>query len=145
MKVVDLNVLVYATDTASKHHGTAAPWFDGVMETTETVGLPTAVTVGFVRLLTNPRVMRRPLDSGAALAIVAAWLERANVAVPQPTARHYAVMGDLLAATGTGGNLVSDAHLAALAIEHGAELWSYDTDFLRFPGLVSYRPEALSS
>lgn len=144
MKIVDLNVLVYATDTASKHHASAAAWFDASMAAGGTIGLPTAVTVGFVRLVTNPRIMRRPLDAGAALAIVTTWLGRANVTVPQPTDRHYAVIGDLLGATGTGGNLVSDAHLAALAIEYGAELWSYDADFSRFPGLVSHRPRPVA-
>ena len=134
MKVVDLNVLVYASDTATRHHDSAKRWFDDVMRSTETVALPTAVTVGFVRLTTNPRVM-------TAIDIVRGWLGRRNVTVPQPTARHYDVLQELIEATGVGGNLVSDAHLAALAIEHGAELCTFDNDFSRFPGLSTVRPD----
>lgn len=140
MKLVDLNVLVYATDEATRHHAVARGWLDTAMTGTETIGLPTAVTVGFVRLTTNPRVMRAPLTPERAVDIVRTWLGRSNVTVPQPTTRHYDVVEELLRAVGVGGNLVSDAHLAALAIEHGAELCTFDTDFVRFPGLVSVRP-----
>lgn len=140
MKLVDLNVLIYATDTAAKHHERSSEWLDTAMRGTETVGLPTAVTVGFIRLTTNPRVMREPLDPSIAVDFVRHWLARPNVTVPQPTARHYDVMRELLVATGTGGNLVTDAHLAALAIEHGAELCTFDADFTRFPGLVTVTP-----
>lgn len=140
MKIVDLNVLIYATDTESKHHDSARSWFDTAMSSSSTIGLPTAVTVGFVRLATNPRVMLRPLNPNRAIDIVESWISRSSVSVPQPTARHYTVLRELLDATGVGGNLVSDAHLAALAIEHGAELCTYDSDFARFPGVVSFRP-----
>lgn len=139
MKLVDLNVLIYATDARSKHHSSAKPWLDDAMSGTGTVALPTAVTVGYVRLTTNPAVMVEPLGITRAVEIVQSWIMRANVAVPQPTARHYELLEELVAATGTGGNLVSDAHLAALAIEHGAELVSYDSDYSRFPGLVWHR------
>lgn len=145
MRIVDLNVLVYATDTATPHHASAKAWLDAAMAGPSTVGLPTAVTVGFVRLVTNPRVLRRPLAVSRAVEIVGTWLRRANVSVPQPTARHYPVLADLVSATGVGGNQVSDAHLGALAIEHGAELWSYDTGFSRFPGVIWYRPEDLQA
>lgn len=141
MKVVDLNVLIYATDSGTKHHAAANAWLDQAMNATETVGLPTAVTVGFVRITTNPRIMRQPLQPGAAVDIVRSWLARTNVTVPQPTPRHYDLLQELLEATGVGGNLVGDAHLAALAIEHGAQLCSFDTDFRRFPGLVLIEPE----
>ncbi len=141
MRLVDLNVLIYATDTNSKHHESARAWLDSAMSSSSTVGLPTAVTVGFVRLVTNPRVMLRPLNPSRAVDIVETWLGRSCVTVPQPTARHYAVLRELLDATGVGGNLVSDAHLATLAIEHGAELCTYDSDFSRFPGVVSFRPD----
>jgi len=140
VKIVDLNVLIYAADTATKHHVGARAWLDRAMAGTETIGLPTAVTVGFVRLTTNPRVMRSPLPAGRAVEIVRTWLRRSNVTVPQPTARHYDLIEELIEATGVGGNLVSDAHLAALAIEHRAELCTFDADFSRFPGLVTVRP-----
>ena len=140
MKIVDLNVLIYATDTESKHHDSARSWLDTAMASSSTIGLPTSVTVGFVRLVTNPRVMVRPLKPNRAIDIVESWINRSSVSVPQPTTRHYTVFRELLDATGVGGNLVSDAHLGALAIEHGAELCTYDSDFTRFPGVVSFRP-----
>lgn len=140
MKLVDLNVLVYATDTATRHHRAARQWLDAAMGGTKTIALPVAVTVGYVRLTTNPRIMRSPLTPRAAIDVVRTWLGRSNVTVPVPTERHYDVLQELLESTGVGGNLVSDAHLAALAIEHGAELCTFDTDFSRFPGLVTVRP-----
>jgi len=142
VKLVDINVLMYATDDQSPHHGEAKPWLDAVMADTETVGLPTAVSIGYIRLTTNPRVMNKPRSPREATDIVRQWLDRPNVTVPHPTARHLDLLTELLEATGVGGNLVSDAHLAALAIEHGAELVSFDTDFSRFPGLVWRSPAA---
>jgi predicted nucleic acid-binding protein len=79
--------------------------------------------------------MVEPLDTATSIGVVTGWLSRPNVVVPGPTRRHFDILGELLAALGTAGNLVSDAHLAALAVEHGAELCSYDHDFARFPGL----------
>lgn len=137
MKLVDLNVLVYAIDSTARHHPTAAGWLDHALAGSETIGVPTAVTVGFVRLTTNPRIMASPLTPETAVQIVRTWLTRPNVTAPHPTARHYDLIAELLDATGVGGNLVSDAHLAALAIEHGAELVTFDSDFARFPGLVT--------
>jgi hypothetical protein len=93
------------------------------------------VLLGVVRLTTNGRVVRSPLTSETALDYVDRWLEHPLTTVVDPTSRHARVLRDLLAGTGSGGNLVADAHLAALAIEHGAELCSADRDFGRFPGL----------
>jgi len=135
VKLLDVNVLVYATDVETAHHEQASAWLTDLLSTSETVGIPTAVAIGFVRITTNPRVMRSPLDGVAAVAIVEDLLARPTVTSPAPTRRHYTVLSELLARTGTLGNVVSDAHLAALAIEHGAALCSYDRDFQRFPGL----------
>ena len=140
MKILDLNVLVYTTDAESAHHASAKPWLDGLLATTETVGIPTAVAVGYVRLTTSPRVMVEPLDAAAAISIVTGWLRRPTVTTPAPTRRHFEILGELLAPVGTAGNLVSDAHLGALAIEHGAELCSYDHDVGRFGGVVWVNP-----
>ena len=140
MKVVDVNVLLYAADERTDFHAEAKAWLDAAMTGTETIGLPTAVTVGFVRIATNPRVMNVARSPREATDIVRIWLDRPNVTVPQPTARHLDLLTELLEATGVGGNLVPDAHLAALAIEHGAEMVSYDNDFSRFPGLVWRSP-----
>lgn len=140
MKILDLNVLLYATDTTAARHPVARPWLDRVLSSAETVGLPTAVTVGYVRITTNPRVMASPLDVRTATDVVKGWLARPNVTVPVPTARHYDVMAELLAPLGAGGNLVADAHLAALAREHGAELCSFDRDLGRFAGVRWVEP-----
>lgn len=144
MRIVDLNVLVYATDEASARHVSAKRWLDSAMQSTRTLGLPTAVTVGFIRLVTNPRILVSPIGVSHAASIVRAWLQRPNVTAPQPTLRHYTIVEELVLATGTGGNIVTDAHLAALAIEHGAELWSYDSDFGRFPGVVWHQPDEIA-
>lgn len=142
MKLVDLNVLIYATDETSIHHGRAKPWLERVMSSSETIGIPTAVAVGYLRLTTSRRVMADPLDVRTAVDVISGWYRRSNVTAPEPTARHYHVVADLLSAIGTGGNLVTDAHLAALAIEHGAELCSFDHDFGRFEGLRWVEPGA---
>lgn len=142
MKLVDLNVLVYATDETSVRHEQAKDWLDRALSSTETIGVATAVAVGFVRLTTSHRVMASPLDVATSVAVVAGWYARRNVTAPEPTPRHFALLTELLAPIGTAGNLVSDAHLAALAIEHGAELCSFDSDFARFSGLRWIEPQA---
>lgn len=141
MKIVDLNVLVYATDSTSARHVVAKPWLDRIMLSPETVGIPESVALGYIRLTTSPHVMQAPLDIRTAAEVVKSWLGRANVAVPAPTPRHYDIVAELLGPLGTAGNLVADAHLAALAIEHGAELCSFDHDFGRFSGLRWVEPE----
>lgn len=102
---------------------------------TETVGLPWVVLLAFVRLSTRATVFAAPLTAAEALDIVDGWLDQPCVTVVHPGRRHPAVLRELLAEVGTAGNLVTDAHLAALAVEHGAELCSCDADFSRFPGV----------
>lgn len=135
MKLVDLNLLLYAVDASSPRHQAARSWWESVLAGPETVALPWAVLVGFIRLSTKATVFTRPLSSDEALDIVEGWLAQPAVITVAPGARHAAVLRELLSELGTAGNLVSDAHLAALAIEHGCELCSCDTDFLRFTGL----------
>ncbi len=135
MKLLDLNLLVYAVDEASPRHRAAAPWVEATIRGPETVALPWLVLLGFLRLTTRAAVMTSPLTVGAAMDVVDGWLSRRNVIVPQPGDRHAALLRELLAPLGGAGNLTSDAHLAALAIEHGATLCSSDADFSRFPGL----------
>lgn len=142
MKLIDANLVIYATNTTAPRHQAAKEWFDTTLSASETVALPWAVTLAFVRITTNPRIMAPPLSTGAALAYLREWYRRPNVIAPAPTARHIEVMSDLLEATGVGGNLVPDAHIAALAIEHGATLCSCDTDFARFPSLDYLDPLA---
>ncbi len=142
MRLPDLNLLMYAVDRSTPHHAAALAWWEDTLSGSETVGLAWTVLLGFVRLTTNARVVRSPLTPEEALDYVDRWLEHPLTTVVDPTGRHARVLRDLLGATGTGGNLVADAHLAALAIEHGAELCSADRDFGRFPGLRWSNPLA---
>jgi hypothetical protein len=135
VKLPDVNVLLYAVDETSRHHDGARAWLEETLSGSETVGFCWSVLLAFVRLSTRPVVFEQPLSADEALDLVEAWLGQPCATVVEPTARHPAVLRDLLGSVGTAGNLTTDAHLAALAIEHGAELCSYDGDFGRFPGL----------
>jgi toxin-antitoxin system PIN domain toxin len=132
VKLVDANLLLYAVDERSPHHTRAKPWLEQQLSGSETFAFAWAVLLAFVRLATNPRVFATPLDGGEALDLVDSWLEQPNATLVHPTERHGRVLRELLKSLGTAGNLVSDAHLAALSIEHGAELCSSDSDFSRF-------------
>lgn len=138
--LVDTNVLLYAVDESSPHHEAARVWLEQRLAGTETVAFAWNALLGFVRLVTNPRVFDSPLDVADALDLVDAWLAQPVAAVVAPTARHAAVLRDLLTPLGTAGNLTSDAHLAALAIEHGAQVCSTDRDFARFAGVEVVDP-----
>lgn len=140
MKLVDANVLLYAVDESSPHHRRARAWLEQQLSSSETCAFAWAVLIAFVRLATNPRVFASPLTTGEALDLLDSWLERPNSTVVHPTHRHSAVLRELLMSLGTAGNLTSDAHLAALSIEHGAELCSGDSDFARFPGVRWINP-----
>ena len=142
MKVPDLNLLIYAVDRASPAHAAALAWWNGLMSGGETVAFSWTVLLGFVRLTTNPSVVAKPLTAAQALDYVERWLAQPISTVIEPTTRHAAILRDLLSESGTAANLVTDAHLAALAIEHGAELCTADRDFGRFPGLSWVNPLA---
>jgi toxin-antitoxin system PIN domain toxin len=142
--LVDANILLYASDQTSALHMRAQSWLDGELTGLGRVGLPWTTLLAFLRIATNPRVFPRPLTMADAWQQVTAWLARDPVWVPQPTERHADVLGALLAQPGVLGNLVTDAHLAALAIEHGLTLCSTDGDFARFPGLRWLNPLAPS-
>jgi uncharacterized protein len=135
VKLPDINLLIYAADETTIQHEQALEWIEDTLSGTETVALAWPVLTGFVRVITNPRALRDPWDAEQALEVVEGWLAQPPVTVVHPTDRHLAVLRDLLLPLGTAGNLTSDAHLAALAIEHGATLCSCDVDFSRFPGL----------
>jgi toxin-antitoxin system PIN domain toxin len=135
VKVVDLNLLLYAVNRDSPWHADAKTWVEDTMSGEERVALAWTVILGFVRLTTSPRVLDRPLSVDDALRVVDAWLSQPAVSPLEPGEEHWAILRDLLAEAGTAGNLTTDAHLAALAIEHGAELCSTDSDFARFKRL----------
>jgi len=140
--LVDANLLVYAHVASFQQHETAREWLDGKLNGAAPVGLPWESLLAFLRLVTNPRVFEHPEPAAAAWDQVAAWLDCANVWIPLPTENHRRVLGELLSATRANANLVPDAHLAALAIEHGLVLCSADGDFARFPGLRRENPLA---
>jgi uncharacterized protein len=116
-------------------HARARDWLEETLSGEASVALPWIVVLGFLRLTTSGRVFPSPLEPEAALRIVDGWLERPNVTALSAGRRHWRVLRTLIEEAGTAGNLTSDAHLAALAIEHGAELCSTDADFARFRGL----------
>jgi uncharacterized protein len=135
VKLPDVNLLLYAIDEDSPRYEQAAPWVEELFGGTETVALAWAVALAFVRLTTKPQVMAKPFSVEEALDVVDGWLARPNVVVAHPTDRHASILRELLRPFGAGGNLTTDAHLAALSIEHGAELCSSDADFSRFSGV----------
>ncbi len=135
MKLTDVNLLLYALDATAPRHRAARQWLEDRLSSTETFAFAWIVLLAFVRLSTNPRVFSSPLDAPEAFDVVEGWLAQPCATIVQPTERHLAVLRELLEPLGTAGNLTTDAHLAALAIEHGAELCSSDSDFSRFGGL----------
>jgi toxin-antitoxin system PIN domain toxin len=133
---------LYAYDTSSPHHLQARPWLEGLLSGTEPVGFAWVVLLAFVRLSTRAQLAAHPLEPAEAFDIVESWLAQPCALVLHPTERHLALLRGLLEPLGTAGNITSDAHLAALAIEHGAEVCSADADFGRFRGLRWTNPLA---
>lgn len=142
MILVDANLLVYARVSSLPQHAAAQGWLDQQLNGTARVGLPWPSLLGFLRIVTNPRVFERPESIASAWRQVEAWLACPAVWIPLPTESHRTILGPLLTHLGGGANLVPDAHLAALAIEHGLALCSTDGDFGRFPGLKWVNPLA---
>jgi toxin-antitoxin system PIN domain toxin len=135
VRLPDVNLLLYAVDESSPPHDRARSWLERTLSGTEEVGFAWAVLLGFIRISTNPVAFAHALTAADAFDYVDSWLDQSVATVVHPTPQHAAVLRDLLEPLGTAGNLTSDAHLAALAIEHGAELCSRDADFSRFSGL----------
>ena len=135
MIVPDLNLLLYAQFRDVPQHQLALHWWQDAMEGREQVGIPWLVVSGFVRVATHASAMTLPLSTSQAMGVVADWLSMPHVNPLNPGSRHLSIMENLLGAAGVGGNLVNDAHIAALAIEFQAEVHSNDSDFARFPGL----------
>lgn len=135
MILVDTNLLIYASFRVLPQYRAAREWLDGQLSGPTRLGVPWQNLLGFLRIATNPRVFSRPASMEDAWDQVIAWLGCDVVWVPQPTDRHAELLGRFVALPGVRANLVHDAHLAALAVEHGLTLCSTDGDFARFPGL----------
>ena len=135
MIVPDLNLLVYAYADGVPNHDSARRWWEGLVNGSERVGVPWVVSVGFVRLMTHPRVFIRPATPAQAVDYVLEWFRFPHVTPVNPGPGHLTHLRRNLAAAGVGANLMTDAHVAALSMEYQAEVHSNDTDFVRFPGL----------
>lgn len=142
MILVDANILLYATNTAASQHAQVRDWLDRQLVGLARVGLPWPSLLAFLRIATNTRALPRALTMALAWRQVSEWLACEPAWIPEPTERHAEVLGELLALPGVHGNLVTDAHLAALAIEHGLTLCTTDGDFARFANLRCLNPLA---
>lgn len=140
MKLLDADILLHAHNTRFPQHETARDWLEKTLSESELVFLAWVTILAFLRVSSNPRAFPVPLSIGAAVALVSGWLERPNVGLLGPGDRHWQILQTLLNKAQARGNLVTDAHLAALAIEHGATLCTNDRDFGRFPGLRTLNP-----
>lgn len=142
MILPDVNLLVYAYNAADPQHLAAKDWWEGCLNGTRPVGLPWVVAAGFIRLMTHPRILREPMAVAQAVGIVQSWLDQPCLLIIEPGKKFPDRFFPFLTALGTAGNLTTDAYLAALAMEHQAEVHSSDTDFLRFEGLRWRNPLA---
>ena len=140
VRLLDVNLLVYATFSSMPRHAAAKRWLDGVMSGREQVAFPWETVCGFVRLASNPRVFSPCMTVAEAWRHAAEWLDCPCAWIPSATPRHRAILDGLLALPGMTHKLVADAHLAALAIEHGLVLCSADEDFRHFPALRFENP-----
>lgn len=140
MLLVDANVLLHAVNERSREHAVARDWLRRALDGDEAVALAWTVVLAFLRLSTHTAVFPRPLAPGAAAEVIERWLHASPVVTVEPTRQHLSLLRGLLDRSGAGGNLVGDAHLAALALEHGATVVSFDRDFARFDGVALQRP-----
>ena len=138
--IPDINLLVYAYNRDAPHHDASRAWWEDLLNSDGRVAIPWVVSLGFIRLMTHRAVLVEPIAPGRAVAHVRSWLERLNVEVLEPGPRHLEILDQLLGELRTAGNVSTDAHLAALAIEHQASIHSNDSDFGRFPGLRWHNP-----
>jgi len=142
VKVVDLNLLLYATNADAPQHAKARSWWETALNGDEQVGLAWPVVLGFLRLTTRGGILPRPLTSQQALDTAGEWVSHPQVVMLHPGDGHWEILRDLIESKGAAGNLTTDAHLAALALEYEATLYSTDRDFARFSKLKCRNPIA---
>jgi len=141
VKLPDANVLLYALDDTSARHLGAKAWLDAALSGSEEVGFAWVVLLAVLRLTTKPAVFAHPLRPDEAFDVIEGWLEQPCSLIVHPTVRHIGLLRGLVSGAGTAGNLTTDAHLAALSLEYGATICSYDADFSRFPGVALVDPD----
>lgn len=142
MILLDANLLIYAVNRDLPQHKVARNWLEKTFSDPDDVGLPWVSVLAFLRLSTNPRVFKAPLKVEEAIAYADEWMALPSVSLVVPGFRHWEIFKNLLAQSGTGGNLTTDAHIAALALEGGYAVYSADNDFRRFPGIRHVNPLA---
>jgi uncharacterized protein len=140
MTLIDANLLLYAHDSESPHHPAARVWLESALSGPEAAALAWTVILAFLRISTDPRILQKPLSMSQAAAIVSDWVGRPTVTVLAPGVGHWKILDRLLMEGRASGKLVMDAHLAALAVEHGATIATADRGFARFPGLKLINP-----
>jgi toxin-antitoxin system PIN domain toxin len=138
--LLDANILLYAYDQAAREHERAMGWLQRVLSSPRPVRLAWVTILAFLRISTDPRALLEPLTMGDAAAAVGSWLAQPQVAILQPSDRHWEILQSLLQVGQVRSRLVTDAHIAALALEHGATLCTNDRDFARFPDLRLENP-----
>ncbi len=140
MILPDINLLIYAHNLRAAQHQKALAWWNGCLQGQEGIALPWVVVLGFIRISTHPAIFENPLTVADALSRVEEWLALPHIQLIHPPHSHFQTLGSMLKTLGTAGNLTTDAHLAALAIERGLILHTTDADFSRFPGLKWQNP-----
>lgn len=140
MILIDANLLIYAANSDAPRHAVARAWLDETLSGMTPVGLPWVCVLAFLRITTSPRILARPMPVDDAIDQVGAWLAQPFVDAIVPGERHWPILRNLLRTTGMAGNLTTDAHVAAMAIERGATVYSADHDFKRFPGVDHVDP-----
>ena len=140
MILPDANLLIYSVDETSRFHSRARRWWDGVLSAPTPVALVYPTLLAFLRITTNPQIFVAPLSMEGAVDRIRGWMNQPWTTLLQPTPLHWEVLSRLLVEGDVTGNLTTDAHIAAYAIEHGATVYSNDSDFSRFPGLRSTNP-----
>ncbi len=140
MKIVDLNIIIYAVNKDAPLHLAAKNWWEATLNQSETVGLSWVVILGFLRIITNPRIMPKPLSVEQSIDLVDSWLEQDVTQIIMPGNDHWSILRSSFNQIGVAANITTDAHLATLAIENGATLLSTDSDFSRFKNLKWINP-----
>ena len=143
MRVVDANVLLYAVNESARHHAASREWLDRALLGEDTVGFSWIAMLAFARISTRADIFATPLTGAEAFGQLDDWITAPGGRVLNPGERHLGILPSLLDDRGTAGNLVNDAHLAALALEHRATVVSYDSDFARFGGVRAHTPDQL--